>query len=158
MEQSRQKALEMKDRLVQDFQEIRNNFPANFPDDFPKPKHVKQPNGCYKIIHKPTTSSWRTDQRGKEWLRNVDLFLDYLTNNVEGLTVTSEEIIEELRIAIKGVSADGKPGTLDIMTCSKEAFGVLILCDCLKKEHLPIIRAGNWHNFAVSYTKYLMAI
>ena len=113
MEQSRQKAFEMKEELILEQEKLQEKMAA---------------------------------------------FLDHLTNNIEGPDATPEEIVAELRIAVKGVDADGKPATLDRMTCSREAFGILIVVDCLKKEHLPIIQAGNWADFAVNYTKYLMTV
>lgn len=157
MELTRQQAREMRDKLVQDFQEIKNNFPDNFPDDSPKPKHAKQPNGCYKIVHK-STSSWRTSQQGEEWIKDLDILLDHLSNNITGPDKTSEEIIDEISIVLKGMSKDGETTEIDCMTCSKEAFSVYVIRDCLKNEQLPISVATNWNEFAKDYSKLLMSI
>lgn len=157
MEKARQQALEMKEKLVHDFQEIKNNFLANFPDDFPKPKHVKQPNGCYKIVHK-STSSWRTSQQGEKWIKDLDILLDHLSNNVTGPDKTVEETIDEMSIVLKGVSKDGEPMEIDCMTCSKEAFSVYVIRDCLKNEQLPISVATNWNEFAKDYTRFMAEV
>ncbi len=147
MEQTRQKALEMKDKLVQDFQEIRNNFPDNFRDDSLKLKDSRS-----------TTSSWRTDQQGEKWIKDLDIFLDHLSNNVIGPDKTFEEIVDEISIALKGVSKDGKPGNVNNTTCSKEAFTVCLIRDCLKNEQLPIFVATNWITFAKDYSRLLMSV
>lgn len=158
MELARQKAFKMRDKLVQDFREIKNNFSNNFPDSFPKPKHVKQPNGCYKIVHKSTSSRWRASQQGEKWIKDLDVFLDHLSNNVTGPDKTVEEIAEELSIVLKGVSKNGMAAEIDWMTCSKEVFAIYIVRDCLKNEMLPIFITPNWQAFARDYSKFLMAI
>lgn len=157
MELARQQAFEMKDKLIRDFQEIKNNFPDNFPDDFPKPKHVKQPNGTYKMIPEPTTSSWRTDQQGEEWLQKVDTFLDHLTGAIEDTDVSLEDISDEIYILVKKVSRDGSEANVDIATCSKEAFVVHMVRECLYAEELSIVCAKNWTQFAKIYAKYVMS-
>ncbi|KKN02130.1 hypothetical protein LCGC14_1120830 [marine sediment metagenome] len=145
MEQERQQALEMKDELVKDFQAMKSNFPANFPDDFPKLRESE-----------PTTSSWITDPQGEEWLQKVDTFLDYLTNDITGPDKTYEEITDEIYIIFNKVTRDRSPASVNIMTCSKEAFVVHMVRECFYFEKLPMACAKNWTKFAKIYTRYVM--
>ncbi len=147
MELARQKALEMKDELVRDFQEIRTNFPDNFPDDFPKIGRSG-----------PTISSWRTSQQGEEWIKDLDIFLDHLSNNIIGPDKPSEEIIDEISIVLKGISKDGLAAEIDCTACSKEAFATYIIRDCLKNEQLPVFVATKWIEFAKGYTRLIMEV
>lgn len=144
MEQARQQAFEMKDKLVKDFQAIKSNFPANFPDDFPKLSESE-----------PTTSSWRTDRQGEEWLQKVDTFLDHLTGAIEDTDVSLGDISDEIYIIFNRVSRDGSEANVDIATCSKEAFIVHMVRECLYAEKLRIVCAKNWTQFAKIYTKYV---
>jgi len=145
MELARQQALEMKDELAKDFQAIKNNFPDNFPDDFPK-------------SGSPTVSSWITDPQGEEWLQKVDTFLDHLTNDVTGPDKTYEEIIDEIYIIFNKATRDGSPASVNIMTCSKEAFVVHIVRECFYIEKLSMACAKNWTKFAKIYTRYVMNV
>ena len=157
MNESRQKALEMKDQLVQDFQEIRNKYPADFVGERHDQKSVKQTNGTYKLERSAPPSVWPTEQQGKNWIQDIDLFLDHLSDNIEKTDDTFEEICDEIYTIIQGNSRDGTPCVLDYKTCSSIAFNVLMTFDCLKKEKMPITQSNNWHDFAVAHVKYIMA-
>lgn len=145
MELARQQAFEMKDKLVRDFREIKNNFPANFPDDFPKIDRSE-----------PTTSSWRTDRQGEEWLQKVDLFFEHLANGLKDTNTSLDEIRDEVFIILRTVNKDGEPTIVDPATCSKEAFVVCIIRKCLKDENLLMQYSTNWKHFGNEFAKYVM--
>lgn len=153
MEIARQKALEMKDKLVQDFQEIRNNFPEDFVREGTS---VKQTNGNYKIVM--PVPLWITDPRGEEWLQKVNIFLDHLTDTIENTDVSPEDISNEIYILFNKVSRDRTEADIDIATCSKETFVVHMVRECLYIEKLSIVCAKNWTKFAKIYTRYVMSI
>lgn len=158
MERSRQKALEMKDKLVQDFQEIRNNLPDDLYKDRHKERHVKQPNGTYKITREMGSCAppWVSDPCGEEWLQQAGAFLGYLHNNITGPESSLEEIYDEVFIILKTVDKNYEPATVDRTTCSKEAFVIALVRDCLKDEKIPLVFSNKWKEFANNYTRYLM--
>ena len=158
MEQERQQALEMKDKLVQDFQEIRDEFYRDFDqEDRTKPTHIKQPNGTYKIVRKlGMKPAWISASEGIEWLQKVDVFFDHLIHKIEDTNATFDEIRDETYIIIRTVDRDGNPATIDLATCSKEAFGIAMMRECLKEKNLQMRYAPNWQLFAKETAKYIM--
>ncbi len=158
MEQERQQALEMKDKLVQDFQEIRDEFYRDFDqEDRTKPTHIKQPNGTYKIVRKlDMKPAWISESEGIEWLQKVDVFFDHLIHKIEDTNATFDEIRDETYIIIRTVDRDGNPATIDLATCSKEAFGIAMMRECLKEKNLQMRYAPNWQLFAKETAKYIM--
>ena len=162
MEESRQKAIEMKDELVQDFQKIRDNFSDDFTEKSFDERHtekiVTQPNGCYKIVRTSTPPPWLSEQQGEEWIQKTDDFLDYLMNDVQGIEIPEEEIFNEVCIILKGISKDGTEVTIDTVTCSKEAFAIHLVRDCTYKGKAQIIFSNRWVEFAKKYTKYVMSV
>ena len=147
MEATRQKALEMKDELVQDFQQIRNNFP----DDFGEGK----PTALVSTFKKP---SWVFEQQGKEWLQQVDILLKHLMNDVEDTDVSFEEIVDEMYIILKTTNRNGEPAIINITACSKEAFAFYIARECLYYEKLNIVFSDTWKGFSKNFANYVMAI
>ncbi len=145
MEQARQQALEMRDELILGFQKIKNNFPANFPGDFPKLSKSGS-----------TTSSWRTDRQGKEWLQKVDDFFDYILTEIEDTNTSLDEIHDEVFIILRTVDKNGEPATIDIATCSKEAFVIHMVRYCIKDANIQMQYSPNWKHFGAKYSKYVM--
>lgn len=143
MEKARQQVLEMKDELVQDFQKIRDKL---YYDDDGKQKRPKD----------GFTPVWVSKPEGKEWLQKVDAFFDILINEVADTNTSFDEICDEIYIITRTVDRDGNPVTLDLETCSKEAFNVAMIRECLKNEKLLMQYSLNWKHFAKNYTKYVM--
>lgn len=134
----RQAAFRMKDRLIRDFQEIKKVFPADYNIDRSK-------------------YSWRSTSLGKQWMENLDTFLDHLSNNITGPNETFEEARDEVRMILRGELRDGTKMDIDIMTCTEAAFVVCLVKDCIKNHHLPIIYSKNWKTFARRYTRYVIS-
>ncbi len=135
----RQAAFRMKDRLTQDFQEIEKVFPA---------KHNLERGQKY---------SWRSTPLGKQWMQDLDIFMDHLTNNITGPDRTFNEIRNEASMIVRGQLRDGTKINVDIMNCSAPAFTICLVRDCLKNHRLPVVFSNNWKPFAKKHAGYLMS-
>lgn len=139
-ESPRQIAFRMKDRLTHDFQEIKRAFPADYNADR-QPKY-----------------SWRSTSLGKQWMKDLDIFMDHLVNNITGPNKTFKEMRDETRMILKGQLRDGTKMDIDIMTCTVPAFVTCLIRDCLVNEQLPLIPSNGWDKFAEKYSKYVLSV
>lgn len=160
MEQARQQALEMKDELILGYQRIRDKFYDEIGKEItePKPKSKKQINRDYKTGRQDIRIAplWIAEPEGVKWLYMVDEFFDHIINELEDTNASFDEICDEVYIITRTVNRDGDSTTIDLATCSKEAFGIYMTRVCLKENNLQIQYAPNWGQFAKHYTKYVM--
>ncbi len=145
MELARQKAFKMKDELVIGFREIRDEL---YYDDAGKQKRPRD----------GFTPVWTSEPEGIEWLQKVDVFFDHLINELENTNALFGEICDEVYIITRTVNRNGDSTTLDLATCSKEAFGIAMTRICLKENNLQMQYAPNWQQFAKHYAKYVMSV
>ncbi len=120
MDKTRQRALELKDDLVNAFQQ----------------------KGVKFYLPDPETN----------------VLMDYLMNKISETGTSEEEILDEVFIIFRTVDRDGEPATVDLVTCSKEAFVIQLIRDCMMNEHIQLTLSNKWHKFAGPYTKYLLAV
>lgn len=99
--------------------------------------------------------SFRQKDRWK-WMPEADVLLDYLVNEVTDTDTSEEEITDEAFIILRTVDRDGNPATVDLATCSKEAFVIQLVRDCMFNEHIQLVFSSNWDIFASGYSKYVM--
>jgi len=144
MEQARQQAFEMKDELILGFQAIEGKI---YYDDAGKQKRPR--NNAF-------TPVWVSEPEGKEWLSKVDEFFEHLANGLKDTATPFEDIRDEVRIILRTVNKDGEPATVDIETCSKEAFVIHVMRYCIKDAKLQMQYATNWKYFAKEFSKYVM--
>lgn len=137
----RQIAFRMKDRLVQDFQEIKRIFPAEHPLE----RSTKYPN-------------WQSSPLGKQWFDDVDVFYEHLYNNITGPQKTFGETVDEVSVILKGVTRDGTKLDIDIMSCTEQSFAICLLRDCLRNHKMPMVQARTWRKFATKYAPYVMTV
>lgn len=137
----RQVAFRMKDKLIRDFKEIGKVFPAEHNLD----RCRKHP-------------SWRSTPLGKQWMEDLDIFMDHLTHNITGPDKTFEEARDEVRMIVFGRLKDGTKLDIDIMTCTIAAFVVCLVRDCLKHHKIPVVYSNNWKAFAKKYARYVMSV
>ena len=159
MEQARQQALKMKDELIVDFQEIRDEFYRDFnQEDRTKPTHVKQPNGTYKIVRKiDMKPAWVSEPEGIEWLSKVDAFFEHMEDKIEDTNTSFDKICDEIYIITRRCNRNGDDATIDLATCSKEAFEVSMIRVCLKDNNLQLQYSNEWKEFAKRTSKYVMS-
>ncbi len=136
----RQAAFRMKDRLTHDFREIEKAFPA---------EHNLDRSRIY---------SWRQTPLGKQWMKDLNIFMNHLTHNIPGPDKTFKETCDEVRMIVRGELRDGTKMNVDIMTCTEAAFVACLVRDCLKNHRVPIIYSKSWKPFAKKYTRYVMTV
>lgn len=136
----RQVAFGMKDRLVQDFRGIKEAFPADY------------------NLDRSRKYSWRSTSLGKQWIDDLDIFMNHITHNIGGPNKTFEETCNEVRMILRGELRDGTKMDVDIMTCTEAAFAVCLVKDCIKNHRLPVIYSENWKEFARKYVRYVMSV
>ena len=137
----RQIAFRMKDKLTRDFIEIGKVFPAE-----------------HNLDRSRKYTSWRSTPLGKQWMEDLDIFMDHITHNIPGPDKTFEEACDEVRMVIRGELGDGTKINVDIMTCTEAAFVVCLLRDCIKNHQIPIVYSKYWKVFARKYARYVMSV
>lgn len=137
----RQAAFRMKDRLVQDFQKIGKAFPAE-----------------HNLDRSRKYTSWSSTSLGKQWIEDLDIFMNHLTHNITGPDKTFEEACDEVNMIIRGKLRDGTKINVDIMTCTTAAFVVCLVRDCLKHHKIPVIYSNNWKELTRKYARYVMSV
>jgi len=137
----RQVAFRMKDKLTRDFIEVEKAFPAN-----------------HNLDRSRKYTSWRSTPLGKQWIEDLDIFMDHLTHNITGPDKIFEETRDEVRMIIKGKLKDGTKLNIDIMTCTEAAFVVCLVKDCILNHKLPVIYSKNWRPFATKFCSIVMSV
>ena len=107
------------------------------------------------LILKGQKNGWQQ----KEWKQEANAFLDYLSDDISDTETPEEEIYDEIFIIMRTVSKNGGPASIDLSTCSKEAFITQLVSDCIRsRSAAAILQCSKWVKFAGPYTKDVMAI